>query len=454
MSEPEKFIKGADGVRRLNPAWSQWKKQHDGGGAAPAPAPAAAGDQLQHHQHQAAAINIPCVAPQAPNAYQSLPVVTSISDQQYHLPGSSVCAATQHVAQQVLQQQHTPVGLTSGDAWMTQLNHLFAKYEVPAGLLGKLLRVAEYQGMCFVLDDSGSMNTSIGAHVTRWDELRSRILQILEVLSCLPCPPIVISFLNRPALLNFNREQGESPQRFFDRMASILNAAMSHQPAGTTPFFERIQQQFKRNAAYKTMYYFAGDGQPNGGEGAIAAITKLVQTRSNPKSNPVTFFSCSENDADVEWMKTCEECSPFCSEVDDYQSEFKEVLTDQGTAMPYPYGTYLVSAIVGATDPEMLDAMDEGAPFTLSSLSELLGYDLPQPEYQFYFNEFLRAQAQQAPKRQRSNDKTDKIKLEYSKKWPQLYSHFVSARQSSEIPVVAEYRQKLIDVNSSSCVVA
>ncbi len=49
-----------------------------------------------------------------------------------------------------------------GDS-LDELNNIMAKYEVPAGLLAKLLMVSEFQLMEIIVDDSGSMNAATDA---------------------------------------------------------------------------------------------------------------------------------------------------------------------------------------------------------------------------------------------------------------------------------------------------
>ena len=98
----------------------------------------------------------------------------------------------------------------------------------------------------------------------------------------------------------------------------------------------------------------------------------LVQ-RPNPEGNPMTFISCTNEDAQVEWMKDAEEVAPYCSESDDFRDEANEVLRDQGAALPFSKGFHLIAQLVAAMNPDDLDAMDESVPFTKSVLDNLLG---------------------------------------------------------------------------------
>jgi hypothetical protein len=80
-----------------------------------------------------------------------------------------------------------------------------------------------------------------------------------------------------------------------------------------------------------------------------------------------------------------EEIAPFTAEIDDYNSERKEVMTDQGSAFPYTRGLWLLSNLIAALNPDDLDAMDESVPFSKHTLDEMLGrYHTPE-EYHYYF---------------------------------------------------------------------
>ena len=51
------------------------------------------------------------------------------------------------------------IGLSSGET-IDQLGRIFAKYEIPIGLLNKLMELQNYDTLEFIIDDSGSMNAN------------------------------------------------------------------------------------------------------------------------------------------------------------------------------------------------------------------------------------------------------------------------------------------------------
>jgi len=207
---------------------------------------------------------------------------------------------------------------------------------------------------------------------------------------------------------------------------------------------EKLQESFVRGANRSVARYFFGDGVPNGGNPAKAEVVKILCTRQNPEGNPMTFLSCTNEDEQVEWMKDTEELAPYCSESDDFQDEANEVLKDQGAALPYSYGFYLVSCLVAAMNPDDLDAMDESVPLTKATLDNLLGIENSPENYKHYFNNFLAAQK----KRPVENDdygrpkKTDQVKRNMD--WNALYEDFLRAPVAKQIPAVQNFKQQLL----------
>ena len=266
---------------------------------------------------------------------------------------------------------------------------------------------------------------------------------MIEVLAYVPFSTIIICFLNRPDKLTLVR-QGRDPKTFLADAFRQIDAAFSRSASGSTPFLERLQESFVRGANRNVARYFFGDGVPNGGNAAKAEIVKILCTRQNAEGNPMTFLSCTNEDAQVEWMKDTEELAPYCSECDDFKDESVEVLRDQGAALPYTYGFYLISCLVAAMNPDDLDAMDESVPFTKATLDNLLGIENSPENYRHYFDNFIKAQSVRVVE----NDdygrpkKTDQIKKGMN--WQALYEDFLRAPLAKQIPAVQNFKQQLM----------
>ena len=195
------------------------------------------------------------------------------------------------------------------------------------GLVNKILELQTFDYIYFVVDDSGSMNNQTdtrnpqtGMPITRWEETRSRLLQLMELLSFIPTQTIIISFLNRNIQLELIHQNGQHPDTFFRSSCDKINNAFAQRPGGTlfphfdnlkliigtTPYAAKIQQVFSQFIGKKVSWYFYGDGVPDGGSAGIRQIENTVLHRQNPQQNPVTFFSCTGEDSEVEWMKNLE----------------------------------------------------------------------------------------------------------------------------------------------------
>jgi hypothetical protein len=118
-------------------------------------------------------------------------------------------------------------------------------------------------------------------------------------------------------------------------------------------------------------------------------IGELIRDRKSPQDNPFTFLTCTDDDAQAEWMKEIEEKALWCAELDDFGDEREEVLKDQGAAFPFSYGLWILCNLVAAINPNDLDAIDESYPFsksTLDNLDNLLGRKVTDTEYRHYFD--------------------------------------------------------------------
>lgn len=412
---PKKYV-NIDGVMKLNPEYKKWK------------------------------------ASSTTMTVDALPVISSVLDcQELQSVAPSVTLNTETQATLDSIPQHLQ-GILSPDAALTQLTQLFTRYEVPLGLLCKLMILSEFDALEFLIDDSGSMGLASDTHnaygqpQTRWQEAAGRLKEMMEILSYLPFQQIKIWFLNRPNALHFKRNHRD-PTSLYQDMVTQIDQVFATPPYGSTPAFERLQQSFRNYPPQQSIArYFFGDGVPNGGKSAQKSILALLQTRPNPQLHPVTFLSCTNEDDQVEWMKEAEELAPYCGECDDYHDEMHEVLADQGVALPYTKGFWLICALVGACYPDDLDALDESVPFTKNTLDQLLGINHTGESYKYYFDCFIKAQASKKLEKKglfglRNKNKGDALKK--NQNWQPYYDEFLIAPVANQIPVVREFKEKL-----------
>jgi hypothetical protein len=306
------------------------------------------------------------------------------------------------------------------------------------------MMLSEYASLEFIIDDSGSMqmnsdtiNPVTRRPNTRWQEAHQRLKEMIEILAFVPFNQIGLEFLNRKDRVTLKRN-GMSPADFLRVANEQIDTQFARGPSGTTPALEKLQESFLRGQGVSIARYFFGDGLPNGGQRAIAEIVKIVKNRPEPALNPVTFLSCTNEDEAVEWMKDCEEIAPYCSESDDFGDESREVLEDQGEALPYTRGFWLICQLVAAMNPDDLDAMDESVPFTKLTLDNLLGIQHNEESYRYYFDCFVRNQ-----QKRKGHSESDRLKK--NTRWN--YQEFFTAPVAKNISAVQQFNQQMTRIN-------
>jgi len=338
------------------------------------------------------------------------------------------------------------VGLAS-NALIKELGNIFAKHEIPIGLLHRLQVLSNYDYLEFIIDDSGSMNSKSdtkdakGRTQTRWDEAHSRLKQLVEILAYVPCAPIKIRFLNRVDVVSLEHS-GQCPDDFLAYAYTEIDTAFRRLPVRTdlTPVRDCLETSFRRGKGKRVSRYLFGDGQPNGGVSARSEIENLFllprmsekKRKSLREANPMAFLSCTNLDNQVQWMKDLEAVALFCSEYDDFLAESDEISQEQGYALPFTRGFHLIGQLVAAMFPEDLDAMDEPIPFTKYALDNLLGIVHSEGDYRHYFNELKAAQG-------RRGKKTSVDRLIRRTHWERAYHEFLNEPSARKIPMVKKF---------------
>lgn len=316
-----------------------------------------------------------------------------------------VIAPTAVQAMQVMQDPdylgrfNAPQSLDGGQM-LDGLSRLFSQYEIPIGLMYKMMALSNYH-LDFIIDDSGSMQgdsdvklkeatpylqsrfgDSRRKPMTRWQEAEDRLHILIDLLQYIPVKSIMIHFMNNRQVINLV-QIGKNPNQFAAEAHKIVADAFSNFSGGGTPIYRCLKDAFDR-AADNTMHYLFTDGEPS--DSSTDNVARLVKHRKRPELHPLTFVSCTNNDEDVAWIKKVEGKAKFTAEVDDFKSERKEVSKRQGPAFPYSRGFWLISHLVAAINPYDLDALDEKYPLTKKTMNELMGRMLTPEEYRYYFD--------------------------------------------------------------------
>lgn len=396
---PKKYCK-VNGVMKLNPEYKRWKDAKNSANAGPE-------------------VFVPATS--VMNSAQALPIVSSMEDHmQLNENLGEEIALSESTNATIEMLQEPEIAMEAGlqpDDMIDELGALLARYEMPMGLTNKLMMLSEFQSLEFIIDDSGSMQMNTDTFdvrtnkpISRWVEAQRRLKDMVEVIAYVPFEQIGIEFLNRKDRISLKRD-GKTPKDFVDSSYRTIDAIFARGPAGTTPALEKIQESLIRGQGVNIARYFFGDGLPNGGQRAVDEIVNILRNRADPEQNPVTFVSCTDDDAAVEWMKNAEEVIPFCSESDDFNDEAKEVYKDQGAALPYSKGFHLICQLVAAMNPDDLDAMDESIPFTKFTLDNLLGVVNNDASYQHYFDCYVKAQKERVVEIDQRTGQPSKVDL-------------------------------------------
>lgn len=309
----------------------------------------------------------------------------------------------------------------SGDALLDGLMQIFSRNEIPIGLMSKLTPL-QGNAIHFKIDDSGSMNgpsnllirdacaytkkhrnPNADERLSRWEEAEDRLHTLIELYAYVPTGPITLSFFDHPNVRTGKRivleRGGKSPdeclQIWHRQIRKLFEGAY---PDASTPILYNMKNmlqeadRMRQNSDMRTMHYLLTDGEPDGKEEEIDEIKSFLKGEMDgstlvrdPKLNPFTFLGCSNQPEDYQWMHEVEEIARYVAAICDFRDERDEVRKDQGTAFPYTRGFWLLCNVAAAVNPDDLDALDQHAPLTKSTLESLLGRGLMEPEYRDYF---------------------------------------------------------------------
>jgi hypothetical protein len=337
----------------------------------------------------------------------------------------------------------------SAEELCNRINALFRRLEIPIGLLSKLRLLCDMDWLEFLIDDSGSMdNGPSSVYKTRFEEAEARLCQMLEALSLLPVKLIKIRFLNRSNNTDLCRVPRMPPDQLFAVWKTAVKDCFAKSPNGGTPLRERIEQSFAQSTSdRKIARYIFCDGQPNGGESDVRAMSALLIKRANPRLNPVTFISCTDEDSEVEWMKEVEKVAPFVAESDDFTTAMNEVRKNQGWALPYNKGLYLIAGLVAAMCPDDLDALDECVPLTKTSHDAILGYSSSDTDYRRYWDGFIVAQKARAAALGWGAKRSTQYQATFN--WELVYGEFCTKSPARLIGAVQQFQRELAAIVQS-----
>ena len=268
-----------------------------------------------------------------PAGDKPLAIVSSMSDvgeastAQMESTGASLQLSQSTVASMEIMQdedftnQFGVSGGIDGSDLLEGLTNYFIQFEIPVGLLNKLMAL-QFYNINFIIDDSGSMRAPTDSMLsealpyvlrgqqpnphqpmTRWQEAENRLHCMMDVLAYIPTKPIVLSFLNAPNVITLPRT-GLGPEEF-KRIAheQISHAFATIEVRYKTPTHRVLSAAFQAASSRPdpTMHYLLTDGVPS--DASVDQVAQLIITRYRPDFNPLTLISCTNEDAEAQWMK-------------------------------------------------------------------------------------------------------------------------------------------------------
>ena len=238
-----------------------------------------------------------------------------------------------------------------------------SKYEISQEFGDKLQLLQGFK-ICFIFDDSSSMNTQLqdsplnysnSLRATRWDELKYFANISIEIASLFDRNGCDIYFLNRPGVRNLQMSQ----------LGDFLNTFSTRQPNGYTPLSKALTQVLNDNyhtvqTEQKLLIIIVTDGEPTDESGNvdIRRFKQCLLNRTPMDRIFVTIVACTDDDSSIAYLNRWDAEIKHLDIVDDFRNEREEIRRARGQRFPFTYGDFVVKSLVGSIDPT-LDVYDE-----------------------------------------------------------------------------------------------
>jgi hypothetical protein len=134
-------------------------------------------------------------------------------------------------------------------------------------------------------------------------EAENRLHIMIDILAYIPAKHIQICFMNNVDTILTLSHNGKTPEDFQNEYHHLVRTTFNSLRLGGTPTLATLKRGFAEAARYDdpTSHYLLTDGVPT--DASIGEVSQLIQERRNPKRNPLTLISCTNEDSECEWMK-------------------------------------------------------------------------------------------------------------------------------------------------------
>lgn len=229
---------------------------------------------------------------------------------------------------------------------LNELKLITKKYEIAGGAVKKLRQLESFD-IVIIADDSSSMlrhvqindaDDAFSIQRTRWDELRERVIRIVEIASCLTPNGVDIFFLNRNPIYNVTNSMD-------------IEKSFTDPPDGYTPLSQCYRKVLFEKASNekKVLIVIATDGEPNKMVSVnkkqmlvqdLDGFTSLLRTRNGNSSSrfPTTIMACTDSRDEIGWLRNLDDTLPNVDTVGDYKDERSLVIKCQGKKFPFFIG--------------------------------------------------------------------------------------------------------------------
>lgn len=194
---------------------------------------------------------------------------------------------------------------------------------------------------------TGALAGPFAARPSRWQELRSRVSLIVELVTALdPMVYVDVFFLNRPALHNV-------------KDAGQLEAAFEIAPMGFSPLTKTVQDvlDHHRSLQRNMLLLIATDGEPTDSIGNTETPPFLQKLMALPKNVYVQVMACTDDKNSMLYLNSFKHslnrvrgAGKRIDITDDFASERKEVLAAQGKNFHFTHGDFLIKCLLGPVD--------------------------------------------------------------------------------------------------------
>jgi hypothetical protein len=240
---------------------------------------------------------------------------------------------------------------------ITKFNDICTRYEVSEENRRLLMKYLTGCEIVMLIDDSSSM-TEAGSYIeserrtiSRWEEVRRRIIIVME-LACIFDPDgIDLYFLNRPAIANVTD-------------VSQVHAIFANQPYGTTP----LTSKFKKIIADKQsvirernlLIIIPTDGVPttesisaHGSGNGMKQFARALANRSPIDKIFVSIMACTDDESVLRAFRKIDKNIKNSDFTDDYDNEKASIRKVMGKSFIFTHGDYIAKTILGPMCDEM-----------------------------------------------------------------------------------------------------